>query len=689
MADLKKIQDFIVKNRFGSDSGLKFKGNPKEYALKNFHPNGTHVFVTGMDGLGIWCKPIMSIASHNSKPVILTETYQEEIKDLNNHFEIDWSAVKFEDLEKFSESIMPDYSIHAIERSYERSDKPFIKVKEDVEELIDKAQDEMIDLSNQFQTFIIKGKNNLNVVGNLIKRGKDYVFRIITVMWKKFFTPKNPNDKVINVNEAKEISVNKKLLNLKEMNGGKSQGMSINDIAILHKVSVESIKQQLVMGIPVEAKEHSYDLSIAKQIAMDHLVENPNYYTEYIAKIESQEKKVKTEGILKEVEPVDVNQTIEEEPTAIVSEETQAKVELKREVQDVVNSLEDIIINAEEWNNAVPIKVNALSRINSILKATKSLALDLEASTNLISENVEKSKEVLAERRAPITDELKDYDFKFEKSDVEEVVASHYKLDSKKGGMIVVTIRNPRYDSYNPLSTMNYKMHIYYGDNYVGVYPDRQDEMGEKLAIRLEKEIIQDLAFMNAFELPDDFVNKHSEIMTEAYINPKRGSLDNDKEVQVIFNEIVHNFLLQTGIEIKDINSNQQEQFNKIEGQRRENYYYLDYFIDYELSITESKLTEKINALEKTKNINLYDNGNIIHLTLEFRDKCESNEGYVSGEVSDNFIKHEEVGEVTIDDYSVILDSNNLQLIKNAYSPDEVIIKRKYNDSIYHFDPGY
>jgi uncharacterized alkaline shock family protein YloU len=57
----------------------------------------------------------------------------------------------------------------------------------------------------------------------------------------------------------------------------KSDGMSVEDIAKKHSVSVDLIRSQLAKGIKVET-EHTDDLSVATQIAMDHLVERPMYY---------------------------------------------------------------------------------------------------------------------------------------------------------------------------------------------------------------------------------------------------------------------------------------------------------------------------------------------------------------------------------------------------------------------------
>lgn len=57
-----------------------------------------------------------------------------------------------------------------------------------------------------------------------------------------------------------------------------SFGMDLEDIAKKHKVSVSTIKKQLKIGKRVEL-EHGGNLKKAKKVAMDHLAENPKYYT--------------------------------------------------------------------------------------------------------------------------------------------------------------------------------------------------------------------------------------------------------------------------------------------------------------------------------------------------------------------------------------------------------------------------
>lgn len=61
-------------------------------------------------------------------------------------------------------------------------------------------------------------------------------------------------------------------------NGGLSKGKSLQEIADMHDVSLQSIKKELAKGKKVES-EHTSDKKLAEKIAKDHLYENPNYYT--------------------------------------------------------------------------------------------------------------------------------------------------------------------------------------------------------------------------------------------------------------------------------------------------------------------------------------------------------------------------------------------------------------------------
>lgn len=66
--------------------------------------------------------------------------------------------------------------------------------------------------------------------------------------------------------------------------GGLSKGMTLKDIAKKHNDNYDEkyyqkLQSELKKGISVE-KEHTGNVKLAKKIAMDHLVENPRYYTD-------------------------------------------------------------------------------------------------------------------------------------------------------------------------------------------------------------------------------------------------------------------------------------------------------------------------------------------------------------------------------------------------------------------------
>lgn len=70
--------------------------------------------------------------------------------------------------------------------------------------------------------------------------------------------------------------------------GGKSEGLTPDDVAKKHGVEVSVINKQIKMGIEIE-HEHSPDDKVAAEIAKDHLVETPYYY-DYLEAMEKEFK---------------------------------------------------------------------------------------------------------------------------------------------------------------------------------------------------------------------------------------------------------------------------------------------------------------------------------------------------------------------------------------------------------------
>jgi hypothetical protein len=112
---------------------------------------------------------------------------------------VDWS-----NCQPLKEELITSMSHHALDRAIERGGEPLIWFRQEVEDLINKAEDKIQQLSDKYKTFVIKGKRGLAVVGGLIKKGKDLIFKVFTVHRKKNFVPNNPNDAVITVTEMKE-----------------------------------------------------------------------------------------------------------------------------------------------------------------------------------------------------------------------------------------------------------------------------------------------------------------------------------------------------------------------------------------------------------------------------------------------------------------------------------------------------
>lgn len=105
---------------------------------------------------------------------------------------------------------------------------------------------------------------------------------------------RNPNEcKVIKVYyKHKEytpqefLNLGKNMINEDKIKGGKADKITKEDIAKKFGVTVDNINKELEMGVEVEL-EHTKSRRLAKEIAMDHLTEIPDYYTR-LKKMEKQ-----------------------------------------------------------------------------------------------------------------------------------------------------------------------------------------------------------------------------------------------------------------------------------------------------------------------------------------------------------------------------------------------------------------
>ncbi len=74
-----------------------------------------------------------------------------------------------------------------------------------------------------------------------------------------------------------------------KIKGGKTDKLSIKDVADKHNISLKKIEIELEIGIKIEM-EHTDSEVIAREIALDHLFEFPDYYSR-LTKMEKRAEK--------------------------------------------------------------------------------------------------------------------------------------------------------------------------------------------------------------------------------------------------------------------------------------------------------------------------------------------------------------------------------------------------------------
>ncbi len=74
-----------------------------------------------------------------------------------------------------------------------------------------------------------------------------------------------------------------------EIKGGEAEGLTIQDIAKKHKVPIGNIRKEIKLGAKIEM-EHTDSKAKAKEIAMDHITEYPDYYSNKKHGVKASEK---------------------------------------------------------------------------------------------------------------------------------------------------------------------------------------------------------------------------------------------------------------------------------------------------------------------------------------------------------------------------------------------------------------
>jgi hypothetical protein len=106
------------------------------------------------------------------------------------------------------------------------------------------------------------------------------------LLWKKRIIELQGEDKKLfentdlgrfGVYEGEVVPLDYPMMEIENIPGGLAKNKSLEDIAKHHNIDVNAVKKQLEKGIKTEL-EHTSNKNIAKEIAMDHIYEDPKYY---------------------------------------------------------------------------------------------------------------------------------------------------------------------------------------------------------------------------------------------------------------------------------------------------------------------------------------------------------------------------------------------------------------------------
>ena len=152
--------------------------------------------------------------------------------------------------------------------------------------------------------------------------------------------------------------------------GGLAKGMTLNDIAEKHGVSVDVLVAEFKKGIQTEM-EHTTDREMAKEITMDHLFEDPQYYT----KLATVEEYVDDKGVehaaaalpQTEEEPIKEGEDYTETPEETLEGLKEMAMGNLERIADYANMISDRMKEGQELDSWMYSQLTiALENLNSV-----------------------------------------------------------------------------------------------------------------------------------------------------------------------------------------------------------------------------------------------------------------------------------------------------------------------------------
>jgi len=170
-------------------------------------------------------------------------------------------------------------------------------------------------------------------------------------------------------------------MNEDKIKGGLSDGMSISDIAKHHDMDMKALSKAYDKGVKVEM-EHTSDETTAKEIARDHLYEDPKYYDK-LATIEETEMPIIKRTILTKLREHASIKVADENPKTTIyfifdGERPVGGIEIENvsgSPSDDTSNIIDIRIAPKERpikviTDAIPLIFNKVPTMNTLLIPT-------------------------------------------------------------------------------------------------------------------------------------------------------------------------------------------------------------------------------------------------------------------------------------------------------------------------------
>ena len=313
-----------------------------------------------------------------------------------------------------------------------------------------------------------------------------------------------------------------------------------------HKATYEKIKAYYNKHKEMPSKDKVYEW-----IAEDHLEEFEKYYGEldkmedYLAagkeikplkehtivndrRIDAIKDNFKppvmmeAEPIIPNTDTIDIDQTTEPEPELTDLEQKTDIIDTRQNIEGIIADIETILLDPEAIAQ-LPVKLNIANKLDSVLTSLKTLRGELDGYSKIVQESTGDSRKTLKEESSSTeedNDKIKGNkkpekkkrddgrELLFGKRDVENLLLGSYKItESENENKWVIVARNPFRESKNSL--INYKLNVYFDNNFLNVKSLNENRAARLLAEQVENDLREDLERISEV---DDIITNPQEI---------------------------------------------------------------------------------------------------------------------------------------------------------------------------------